>query len=159
LAGVISDRLRKKEKKCKDILQFLIDCLESEDHDDRLTSEAIMSETVLFLIAGSETTSNSIGFAIIELLSNPEKLEKLCREIDSIELEENQTVFNHGQLKHLPYLNAVINETLRIDAVVAGGLERVTDKPTVLGQLALPTGVSTLNHLFKRSTTKKPIID
>jgi cytochrome P450 len=153
LTGVINDRLRSKEEKRKDILQFLINCSESEVDDDRLTSEAIMSETILFLIAGSETTSNSIGFAIIELLSNPEKLEKLRQEIDSIELEENQTIFRHEQLKHLPYLNAVINETLRIDAVAASGLERITDKPTILGQLVLPKGVSRI-LLFKHEMTK-----
>lgn len=104
-----------------------------------------MSETILFLVAGSETTSNTLGFAIIELLRHPEKLKKLYAEIDQVSLEEGQKIFNHEQLKHLRYLNAVINETLRIDAVAAGGMPRVTAEKTVLGNnLVLPKGVCDL---------------
>lgn len=130
-------------------MQSLIDSQQATDADDRLTAEAIMSETVLFLIAGSETTSNTLGFVIIELLRHPEKLKKMYEEIDAIPLEEGQKLFSHEQLKHLPYLNAVINETLRLDAVAASGLQRITTRDTILGDvLPLPKGVCILTDGF-----------
>lgn len=121
----------------------MIDVQHAADSDDSLTAESIMSETVLFLIAGSETTSNSIGFAIINLLRNPDKLKKLYQELDSVEMEQNQTVFHHEQVKHLAYLNAVIHETLRVDSIAAAGLSRRAPKDTMLGgRVFLPKDVS-----------------
>lgn len=94
------------------------------------------------MIAGSETTSNSIGFAIIELLRHPDKLAKLYAEIDSIPMEEGEVIFQHDQLKKLPYLNGVINETLRLDPVSAGGMQRYTTQDITLGShLMLPKDV------------------
>jgi cytochrome P450 len=142
LTEIIENRVKETGEKRKDILQSLIDTQNADEHDDRLTMEAIMAETVLFLIAGSETTSNTMGFAIIELLRNPDKLKRLVAEIDQLELEEGQVVFNHEQLKHLTYLNAVINETLRIDTVAGGALPRITTAPTKLGHLNLEKNVS-----------------
>ncbi|KAI8062339.1 cytochrome P450 [Gilbertella persicaria] len=156
LTDVINDRLKSTAEKRSDILQFLINSQEAQDQQDRLTSEAIMTETVLFLIAGSETTSNTIGFAFHELLKYPNKLKKLYEEIDAIPMKEGQKVFEHEQLKHLPYLNAVINETLRIDAVATSGLERITDKPVVLGdRLALPKDIVVVCSLYHTQTDEK----
>lgn len=151
MANIIEKRVGEESNKGeqrKDILQFLINCQNANHEDDRLTADAIMAETVLFLIAGSETTSNTIGFAFYELLNSPEKLQKLRAEIDSVELEDGQRVFHHEQLKHLPYLNAVINETLRLDPVAAGALQRITDKTFVLGSLVLPANVTTLSFFL-----------
>lgn len=130
-------------EKRKDILQFLIDVQYQTETDDSLTAESIMAETVLFLIAGSETTSNSIGFSLINLLRNPDKLKKLYEELDSVEFEQGQKVFHHEQLKHLPYLNAVIQETLRIDSIAAAGLSRRAPKDVMLGgRVFVPKDVS-----------------
>lgn len=124
-----------------DILQILIDTQKAQKPEERLSVEAIITETVLFLIAGSETTSNTTGFAVIELLKRPEALAKLRQEIDAIALE-NGELFKHDQLKHLPYLNAVINETLRLDWIGALGLDRVTTQDMILGKdLFVPNGV------------------
>lgn len=137
------------DEKRKDILQFLLDSQNSKNEEDRLTSEAIIAETVLFLIAGSETTSNTIGFAFYELLNNPKTLKKLREEIDSIQMEEGQRgVFHHDQLKHLPYLNAVVNETLRLDPVAAGALQRTTDRPFALGNIVIPANVSIYIYIY-----------
>ncbi|KAI8982259.1 cytochrome P450 [Mycotypha africana] len=159
LNNVIEERLHNKEsQERKDILQFLINSSQqqaAESHNDKLTAEAIMSETVLFLVAGSETTSNTIGFVFIELLNYPEHLKKLYEEIDTVEWEEGQHVFHHNQIKHLPYLNAVINETLRLDAVAAGALHRMTVKPTVLGHLSLPARIHVNCNIWHAQTSDK----
>jgi cytochrome P450 len=108
--------------------------------EDRLTADAIISETLVFLVAGSETTSNTLGFAIYSLLSHPEQLQKLYKEIDEVPSEGGP--FKHEQLKNLPYLNAVINETLRVFSVLPSGLQRMTVKKTILGErYVLPEGV------------------
>lgn len=124
-----------------DILQFLIDT--QQNADESLTANAIAQETVLFLIAGSETTSNSTGFAIIQLIKNPHVLKKLRDEIDTVPMNDDQKFFTHAQIHKLPYLNAVINETLRMDAIAANGLQRRADRDMVLGgRLFIPKGVS-----------------
>jgi cytochrome P450 len=145
LTEIVGNRIKDSKEgrnQRQDILQSLIDAKDAEVEEGHLTPEAIMGETCLFLIAGSETTSNTVGFAIINLLHHPEKLARLQAEIDELELEKGKIVFDHDQLKHLPYLNAVINETLRLDTVGAGALSRITEGPTKLGNLDLEKGVS-----------------
>lgn len=133
---------RKNGTKRDDILQALIDTQIAENPGERLSTNAIVRETILFLVAGSETTSNSISFAIIELLRHPDKLAKLQQEIDAIPLPEGEATFSHDVLKKLPYLNGVINETMRVDPVAAGGLQRYTDRDITLGNdLFLPKDV------------------
>lgn len=57
---------------------------------------------------------------------------------------ENGVLFKHDQLKHLPYLNAVINETLGIDATAASGLVRMASEDIILGKgVFVPKGVCT----------------
>jgi cytochrome P450 len=152
MIGVIQNRLQSSkeagDKQRKDILQFLINVQQAADADDTLTIDSIISETTLFLIAGSETTSNSIGFAFINLMRNPKNLKKLYQELDTIEFEQGQIVFHHEQLKHLPYLNAVINETLRVDSIAAAGLMRRAPKDTVLdGRIFVPKDVISIIHI------------
>ncbi|CAO3649524.1 unnamed protein product [Mucor fragilis] len=143
MTDVIQERLKNSKKgeaeQRKDILQFLINVQQTAEADDSLTVDSIISETTLFLIAGSETTSNSIGFAFIHLLQNPDKLKTLYQELDTVDFEPGQVVLHHEQVKHLPYLNAVINETLRMDNVAAAGIFRQAPKDTMLdGRVFVP---------------------
>ncbi|KAL1935726.1 hypothetical protein VTP01DRAFT_4866 [Rhizomucor pusillus] len=96
-----------------DILQVLIDMQKKENPEERL--------------------SQYQSFAVIELLRHPEVLAKLRQEIDAFPME-NGVLFKHDQLKHLPYLNAVINETLGIDAIAASGLVRMASEDIILGK-------------------------
>lgn len=153
---IIIERIRGGEAARRDdILQILIDTQHAHEHEDRLTAEAIASETVLFLIAGSETTSNTSGFALIELLRHPDKLAKLREEIDALPVGEDG-IFKHEQLKHLPYLNGVINEALRIDWIGRDGIDRIVEQDTNLaGRLVVPRGVSGLSTTARiREKTK-----
>jgi cytochrome P450 len=139
---IIAKRVNNKDNTRKDILQAFIDSQNEPDAQDRLSDEAIIAEVGLLLSAGSETTGSTLGFIIIELLKNPDKLKKLYQEIDEIPLEKEQKVHRHNQLKNLPYLNAVIHESLRLYSAIAIGFPRITDKELILNdQLTVPEGV------------------
>lgn len=63
-------------------------------------------------LAGSETTSTSIEWAMAELLRNPEKLAKVKDEI-SIIVGPNYK-FQESDIDRLPYFQAVVKEALRL---------------------------------------------
>ncbi|KAI8338009.1 cytochrome P450 [Chlamydoabsidia padenii] len=137
-------------KKRNDILQILLDTQEAEDPNERLSDLTIILETILFLIVGSETTSSTLGFAVIELLRHPHAMKKLQDELDTVEFaDQDRKLYTHEQLKSLPYLNAVLNETLRLNTVIAGGLERRTEKDITLGNnLVVPKGTGLVCNIF-----------
>lgn len=60
---------------------------------------------------GTETTSNSIQWAMAELLRHPESMKKLKTEIDQV--VGSKTV-DEGDTSKLPYLQAVVKETMRL---------------------------------------------
>jgi cytochrome P450 len=69
---------RRKEKR-EDLISALV---ESEEEGNRLTEAELLSNTVLLLIAGHETTTNLIGNGILALLRNPEQMDALRQQPD-----------------------------------------------------------------------------
>ncbi|KAL0093833.1 cytochrome P450 [Phycomyces blakesleeanus] len=138
---IVKDRVEGRTKRREDILQIMIDNERAKNGDKPLDIMRIARSTVMFVIVGSETTSNTTGFAIIELCRSPDTMKRLRDEIDAIQLPEGETTFHQDQLKNLPYLNAVLNETLRLDSITASGLERIATQDSVLaGTVFVPKG-------------------
>lgn len=71
-------------------------------------------------IAGSDTTGLTATFTLLLLLNNPEKLLGLISEIDS-SFPSLDDAITFAKTQDLPYLNAVINESMRILPIAAGG--------------------------------------
>ena len=69
----------------KDLLQLMIDATveEGESSQKKLTDKEITAHATLFMLAGHETTSNSLTFTSYLLALNPDIQEKLQEEIDS----------------------------------------------------------------------------
>ena len=78
----------------KDLLQLMIDATVEEGEKTekkKLTDEEITAHATLFMLAGYETTSNSLTFTSYLLALNPDIQEKLQEEIDSY-FEENPVI-------------------------------------------------------------------
>ncbi|KAK0461977.1 cytochrome P450 monooxygenase pc-bph [Desarmillaria tabescens] len=85
--------------------------------------EPLIVEVLTMLVAGSDTTRNSIAAAIYYISRSPEIQAKLRAELDA-HIPGNHSV-SFEDVQQLPYLDACINETLRMYSAVPGSLPRV----------------------------------
>ena len=84
---------------------------------------------ITFLIAGHETTSGLLSFTFYYLLSNPATYARAQQEVDEVVGTGPITV---DQLARLPYLNAVLRESLRLSPTVPS-IALAAKEDTVLG--------------------------
>lgn len=87
-------------------------------------------------VAGTETSTVTIEWALSQLLSHPEAMHKLRSEIDSNIGAER--LLNESDLSKLPYLRCVVNETLRLCPPVPLLLPRYTYEDCVIGGYRIP---------------------
>lgn len=78
--------------------------------------------------AGSETTSISIEWGFTELLRNPSVLSKVREEIDRVVGQDRKV--EESDMDNLPYLQAVVKETLRLHPALPLLLPRNTMEDT-----------------------------
>jgi cytochrome P450 len=99
-----------------------------EKHPDLgLTIQEWEINMLVIAFAASETTASAMTAMVRELCQHRGSLARLVSEIRStFEKEKDITV---SSTQNLPYLNAVINETLRLDPPVVIGVPRVTPSP------------------------------
>ncbi|OJK01623.1 hypothetical protein ASPACDRAFT_26755 [Aspergillus aculeatus ATCC 16872] len=108
-----------KEPDSHDIAQWIIDdarkCSTIYNDERTLTGEAVVA-----IIAGSDTVAPTLVFLFYELALHPEKAAKLYEELRKEDIADFKT------LQRLPYLNAIIKETLRLHPAVPTGGYRDT---------------------------------
>lgn len=100
-----------------------------------LLSESAFSNICISLHANYLNNSSTCAI-IYHLARNRHVQEKLHKELDETLGTEDETVATGQQVKNLPFLDACINEGLRIHSTSAIGLPRVVPEGglTVLGQ-------------------------
>lgn len=93
-------------------------CAEKEE----IPVEIIINDGDLVVIAGSDTTKTALSSLFFYLLCNPEKLAKLKEEVDRFYPPEEALSSKHFQ--GMDYLDACINEALRLSPAVPSGSQR-----------------------------------
>ncbi|KAK7902476.1 hypothetical protein LTR67_002121 [Exophiala xenobiotica] len=99
---------------------------ESDKTVDRITQEA---RTLVG--AGSETTGISLETITFHVLSNPDVLRRLKKELSNTadgSKRSRSPLTTYSVVQRLPYLTAVINEGLRLANTVSGRLARVNPR-------------------------------
>ncbi|KAE8380493.1 cytochrome P450 [Aspergillus bertholletiae] len=136
--SILDKRLHvEKSDRRKDLLQILLEA--SAESPDTLSQEHIKAEMFVFLLAGSDTSAATATFCLMKLLENPATYQTLVQELDALVPCRNDPIVDEN-IRNLPYLNAVIYETLRLLPPAAGGFARQASEPIVLQGYALPEG-------------------
>lgn len=86
--------------------------LNAETRGKGLSDDEIAAQSIGFLLAGSDTTSVTLGLTCFYIAANPEVQEKLHQEIDSVCTDEQ--IPSYDTVRELPYLDMVLAETLRL---------------------------------------------
>ncbi|KAJ4372333.1 hypothetical protein N0V83_004107 [Neocucurbitaria cava] len=125
LAGIAIARVNARLEKPSDRVDLLARLMEGRDETgNKLGREELTAEALTQLIAGSDTTSNTSCALLYHCLTHPGVVKKLQAELDAA-LPDISAVPTFAQVKDLPYLDAVIKETMRIHSTSSLGLPRL----------------------------------
>ncbi|RDW73551.1 hypothetical protein BP6252_07458 [Coleophoma cylindrospora] len=111
---VVSERFGPDKKVQRDMLGSFV--------AHGLSQEEAESETLLQIMAGSDTTASAIRATLLYIIMNPRVALKLRAEISSNPISSPIQI---AEAKTLPYLQAVIKEGLRIFPPVVGLMSKV----------------------------------
>ncbi|GGD60488.1 bifunctional cytochrome P450/NADPH--P450 reductase [Paenibacillus nasutitermitis] len=111
--SLVDELIQDRKKHGGEEGDLLAHMLEGVDPDtgERLDHENIRYQMITFLIAGHETTSGLLSFAIYYLMKNPEALHKAVSEVDRV-LKDPIPTYN--QVRDLKYVRMVLSESLRL---------------------------------------------
>ena len=136
--AVIAER-RLHPSDAKDLLNLMLTASDPET-GETLDDLNIRYQVLTFLIAGHETTSGLLTFALMELLRAPLVLAQAYAEVDRVLPGDTRPAFEH--LAHLKVIERVIKETQRLwptapafsvgpfeDSVIGGKWKLRKDRP------------------------------
>ncbi|OLL25307.1 Isotrichodermin C-15 hydroxylase [Neolecta irregularis DAH-3] len=132
---MINERIENKSDR-NDFFYYLSDSerLKKAPQDFR---DRLVSTCVVLIVAGGETTSIVLNGAIYLLAAHNNVYEKLHRELTE-RFPDPKCEIEHHKLADLPYLNAVIDESMRLHPPIVGPLPRVSSQETVVAAQKIP---------------------
>ncbi|KAG8163184.1 hypothetical protein KVR01_007662 [Diaporthe batatas] len=93
--------------------------------DEDLAGKRLLAEAQLIVFAGEGTTAYTLNAATYELLAHPEVLQELQKELSEAIPDANK-VPSFSQVETLPFLSAVIQETVRLHPGVMARQARIS---------------------------------
>ncbi|XP_063836171.1 cytochrome P450 4V2-like [Ostrinia nubilalis] len=140
-----NNTIKNDEYTPKPFLDLLIESSGGEEHG--YTDRELLEESLVMLIAGTDTSAVGSSFVTVMLSQHLDKQEKVYKEIQEVFGDSDRPI-TAEDLPHLKYLEAFIKETLRLYPPVPI-TARKTDKECVTpaGTKLIP-GVGVLIHMW-----------
>ncbi|KAJ9565268.1 hypothetical protein OSB04_001234 [Centaurea solstitialis] len=117
--------------KGKDFLDMLLDAMEDDKAEIKITREHIKALILDFFTAATETTAIALEWMLVELVNNPKELEIAREEIDRV--VGNERLVEESDAPNLPYINAIVKETLRLHPPVPMLIRKSIEDVSVQG--------------------------
>ncbi|KAJ2377249.1 hypothetical protein H4S02_007703 [Coemansia sp. RSA 2611] len=125
-------------EKPRDLLQAFIDA-EDPESKIRMTSSQVTTETILTLMAGADTSSNTLSWTIHLLLLHPRCFARVLEEVRS-KFKPDQLISFKEAKEGLPFMEACAYESMRLQPV-SGSLPRCIPRGgAVLQKHFIPEG-------------------
>ncbi|KAJ7952801.1 putative Cytochrome P450 [Quillaja saponaria] len=111
LQGLIEEHRNKNKEESNTMIDHLL----SLQHADPqyYTDQIIKGLLLVLLLAGTDTSAVTLEWAMSNLLNHPEVLKKARDELDQ-HIRKEDSLIDEPDITKLPYLQSIINETLRL---------------------------------------------
>ncbi|XP_024019636.1 geraniol 8-hydroxylase [Morus notabilis] len=126
------------ESKSKDFLQFLLELKDEENSNTPFTMVHVKALLMDMVIGGSDTSSNAIEFSMAEIMNQPEIMNKAQQELETVVGKDN--IVEESHIHKLPYLQAVMKETLRLHPVLPMLVPHCPSETCTVGGYTVPKG-------------------
>ncbi|CAN9500605.1 unnamed protein product [Ophioblennius macclurei] len=124
---------------------FITEMKNHKESDLGFTETNLALCSMDLFVAGTETTSTTLLWALIYLIKNPDVQEKVHEEIDRVIGQTRQP--SMADRPNMPYTDAVIHEIQRMGNIVPLNGMRKAVQDTTLGGYCIPKGTSLMPML------------
>ncbi|XP_024538197.1 flavonoid 3'-monooxygenase-like [Selaginella moellendorffii] len=122
------------------------DVLISLNDKDNLSNLSILALLSDMVIAGMQTSLVTLEWTMAELINHPWVMSKAQDEIDSV--VGRARVVHESDLPSLPYIEAIVKESLRLHPAAPLGVPHMNPKPVKLGGYTIPGGCKVLINIW-----------
>ncbi|KAJ7005845.1 cytochrome P450 83B1-like [Populus alba x Populus x berolinensis] len=137
--GIIDDNLdpnRPKPEREETILDFLLQIYKDGSFKVQLTMDHIKAILTDIFVAGTDTGAVTVIWAMTFLMKNPKAMRKAQEEVRN--LFGNKGFVHEDDVQQLPYLKAVVKETMRLQPTAPLLIPRETTKECSVGGYEIP---------------------
>ncbi|CAI0399183.1 unnamed protein product [Linum tenue] len=127
---------KRVESEHKDVLDVLLGVMNEEPDKVQLTFDHIKAILMDIFIAGTDTSAATVVWAMTYLMKNPIALRKAQEEVR--EAIEKKGFVKEEDIERLPYLSAVVKETMRLQPPAPLLLPRESSQDCELGGYKIP---------------------
>lgn len=120
-----------------DLLGMLMQVQDADD-GSQMSDQQLRDEAITMIIAGHETTANTLSWTWMLLANHPRVQEKLAAELKAVLAGRLPTV---ADLPQLPYTSWIIQEAMRLYPPVID-VSREATKDCAIGDYAIPKGTT-----------------
>ena len=122
----------------QDLLNHMLTGVDKQS-GERLDDLNIRYQLLTFLIAGHETTSGLLSFALYYLLKNPDALRKGYAEVDRVLGDDSGVAPTYAQVNRLTYVQQILKEALRLWPTAPAFALRPLAETTIGGKYPIAT--------------------
>ncbi|CAD6203628.1 unnamed protein product [Miscanthus lutarioriparius] len=122
----------------RDMVDQLLQLADDASLDVPIERDGIKAFILDIIAAGSDTTAVAIEWALSELLRKPEAMAKATDELDRV--VGGGRLVTEADIPRLPYLEAVVKETMRVHPLAPLLTPRLSREDTSVGGYDIPAG-------------------
>ncbi|KAG0727780.1 Cytochrome P450 2L1 [Chionoecetes opilio] len=124
----------------RDVLdEFLLEMESQKDDPHSVFNEQDLIKTIFDLFtAGYDTTSNMVRWVILHMANQPAVQRRVQQQLDQV--VSRDTLPSHTHRQQLPYLDAALNEVLRVSSLASSGVPHAAVHDTYLDHYFIPKG-------------------
>ncbi|KAJ3596613.1 hypothetical protein NHX12_003017 [Muraenolepis orangiensis] len=144
--GIVAEhRASRIPKQPRDVIDSYLDQMDKREKSGLFDEEQMLATLLDLLFAGTDTTSNTICFAVFYLTTHPDIQVRCQREIDNVLEGKERASFEDKD--RMPFMQAVIHESQRFCSTLPLSVYHATTKDTELQGYRIPKGTLVIQNL------------